>query len=157
MIPMIFLRQLQVLAANSGGDPSATVIVVDGFQNASALPPKSSIASIRINPDFFAPEYQTPNWRGGRVEITTKPGVDRFHGALFYTNSNGIFKRDQSFLNHPDPAGKERYGFELSGPLLPKKVDFALALEKRDIDEFNVRQCHNPRREWDNRPRSIRR
>ena len=136
--PDDFLRQLQVLAANSGGDPSATVIVVDGFQNASALPPKSSIASIRINPDFFAPEYQTPNWRGGRVEITTKPGVDRFHGALFYTNSNGIFNATNPFSTTPTPAGKERYGFELSGPILPKKVDFALALEKRDIDEFNV-------------------
>jgi len=36
------------------------------------------------------------------------------------------------------PAGKRRYGFELSGPVFPGKVDFALALEKRDIDEFNV-------------------
>ena len=48
--PDDFLRELQVLA---GGDPASTVIVVDGFQNASALPPKSSIASIRINPDIF--------------------------------------------------------------------------------------------------------
>lgn len=136
--PDDFLRQLQVLAASSGGDPSAVVIVVDGFQNASALPPKSSIASIRINPDFFAPEYQTPNWHGGRVEITTKPGADKFHGALFYTNSNGTFNATNPFSTTPTPAGKQRYGFELSGPVLPKKVDFALALEKRDIDEFNV-------------------
>jgi hypothetical protein len=136
--PDDFLRQLQVLAANSGGDPSAVVIVVDGFQNASALPPKSSIASIRINPDFFAPEYQTPNWHGGRVEITTKPGADKIHGALFYTNSNDTFNATNPFSTTPTPAGKQRYGFELSGPLLPKKVDFALALEKRNIDEFNV-------------------
>lgn len=36
------------------------------------------------------------------------------------------------------PAGKRRYGFELSGVLLPEKADYSLALEKRDIDEFNV-------------------
>jgi hypothetical protein len=136
--PDDFLRELQVLAASGGGDPSAVVVVVDGFQNASALPPKSSIASIRINPDFFAPEYQTPNWHGGRVEITTKPGADKFHGALFYTNGNGIFNATNPFSTTPTPAGKQRYGFELSGPILPKKVDFALALEKRDIDEFNI-------------------
>jgi hypothetical protein len=136
--PDDFLRELQVLAATSGGDPSATVIVVDGFQNASALPPKSSIVSIRVNPDFFAPEYQTPNWHGGRVEITTKPGADKFHGALFYTNSNGTFNATNPFSTTPTPAGKERYGFELNGPVLPKKIDFTLSLEKRDIDEFNV-------------------
>lgn len=136
--PDDFLRQLQVLAANSGGDPSATVIVVDGFQSPSALPPKNSIASIRINPDFFAPEYQTPLWHGGRIEITTKPGADRFHGALFYTGSNGVFNATDPFSTTATPAGKQRYGFELSGPVVSKKIDFSLALEKRDIDEFNV-------------------
>jgi hypothetical protein len=136
--PDDLLRELQVLAASSGGDPSATAIVVDGFQNASALPPKGSIASIRINPDFFAPEYQAPNWHGGRVEITTKPGADKFHGALLYTNSNGTFNATNPFSTTPIPAGKQRYCFELSGPVLPKKIDFALAFEKRDIDEFNV-------------------
>lgn len=135
--PDDFLRQLQVLAASSG-DPSATMIVVDGFQSPSALPPKNSIASIRINPDFFAPEYQTPLWRGGRVEITTKPGADRFHGALFYTGSNGVFNATNPFSTTATPAGKQRYGFELSGPIVSKKIDFLLALEKRDIDEFNV-------------------
>jgi hypothetical protein len=36
------------------------------------------------------------------------------------------------------PASKQRYGFELSGPVITKKSDFSLALEKRDINEFNV-------------------
>jgi hypothetical protein len=136
--PDDLLSELQMLASSSGGDPSATTIVVDGFQNASAMPPKSSIASIRINPDFFAPEYQTPAWHGGRVEITTKPGADKFHGALFLTNSNGIFNATDAFSTTATPAGKQRYGFELSGPIMPRKLDFALALEHRGIDEFNV-------------------
>lgn len=136
--PDDFLRQLQVLASSAGGDPNLATIVVDGFQNGSALPPKSSIAAIRINPDFFAPEYQSPNWHGGRIEITTKPGAGRFHGALFYTNSNGAFNATDPFSATATPAGKQRYGFELTGPVIPKKLDFALALERRDIDEFNV-------------------
>jgi len=55
--PDDFLRQLQVLASAAGGDPSAATITVDGFQNGSALPPKSSIAAIRVNPDLFSSEY----------------------------------------------------------------------------------------------------
>jgi len=136
--PDDLLRELQTLAASSGGNPSATVVVVDGFQSSSAMPPKSSIASIRINPDFFAPEYQTPNWNGGRIEVTTKPGADRFHGALFFTDSNGVLNATDPFSTTATPAGRRRYGFELTGPIVSKKLDFSLALERREIDEFNI-------------------
>jgi hypothetical protein len=56
--PDDFLRQLQVLAANGGGAVQSVILTVDGFRNASVLPPKSSIASIRVQiqpmpiPDF---------------------------------------------------------------------------------------------------------
>jgi hypothetical protein len=133
--PDDFLRELQVLA---GGDSGSVVIVVDGFQNTSALPPKNSIASIRINPDIFAPEYKSPLWQGGRIEINTKAGEEKFHGAVFFTDSDGIFNATDPFSTTATPASKQRYGFELSGPVVPKKIDFALALEKRNIDEFNV-------------------
>lgn len=136
--PDDLLRQIQVLAAAAGGDPTASVIQVDGFQNTSALPPKGSIASIRINPDLFSSEYSFPPFSGGLIEITTKPGADSFHGALFFTDSDGSFNATDPFSVTATPAGKRRYGFELSGPIMPKKSGFALALEKRDIDEFSV-------------------
>jgi hypothetical protein len=136
--PDDFLRQLQVLASEAGGDPTQAVILVDGFQNPSALPPKNSIASIRINPDLFSAKYTRPPFSGGVIEITTKPGADAFHGAAFFTDSNGIFNATDPFSLIATPAGRQRYGFELSGPILSKKSGFALALEKRDIDEFNV-------------------
>lgn len=127
--PGDLLQQLQMLAASAGGNPEATTIVVDGFQNASALPPKSSIASIRINPDVFSPEYQKPQWNGGRIEITTKTGADSFHGALFFTDSDGSFNATDPFSVTPTPAGKRRYGFELNGPAIRKKADMSLNLE----------------------------
>jgi hypothetical protein len=136
--PDDFLRELQVLAADVGGDPTQAIIMVDGFQNPSALPPKSSIASIRINPDLFSARYRRPPFSGGVIEITTKPGADAFHGAAFFTDSDGIFNATDPFSVIATPASKQRYGFELSGPILSKKSGFALALEKRDIDEFNV-------------------
>jgi hypothetical protein len=136
--PDDLLRELQVLAASAGGDPTTAILSVDGFQNTSALPPKSSIASIRVNPDLFSSEYQWPPFGGGLIEIFTKPGADTFHGALFFTDSNSRFNATDPFSITPTPAGKQRYGFELSGPLVPKKSGFSLALEKRNIDEFNV-------------------
>jgi Carboxypeptidase regulatory-like domain len=136
--PDDFLRELQSLAASGGGMPGLALVTVDGFQNTSALPPKGSIASIRINPDMFSAEYERAPYLGGRIEIFTKPGADPFHGALFLTDSDGSFNATDPFSVTATPAGKRRYGFELSGPVVPKKIDFSLALEKRDIDEFNV-------------------
>ena len=136
--PDDLLEQLQLLASAGSGASGAATIVVNGFQNGSAMPPKSSIASIRVNPDPIAPEYERENHGGGRIEITTKPGTDRLHGALYFTDSNSIFNATDPFSVTATPAGKQRYGFELGGPLIAKKSGFALALEKRDIDEFAV-------------------
>lgn len=136
--PDDFQRQLQVLAATSGGSPGSGTITVDGFQNGSALPPKSSIASIRVNPDMFSSEYEDPPYEGGRIEIVTKPGAKAFHGAVFYTDSEGSFNATDPFSVTATPASKRRYGFELNGPIASRNSNFTLALEKRDINEFNV-------------------
>jgi len=136
--PDDFLRELQVLTADAAGDPTQAIIMVDGFQSPSALPPKNSIASIRINPDLFSAKSKWPPFSGGVIEITTKPGADAFHGAAFFTDSDGVFNATDPFSLTGTPAGRRRYGFELSGPITSKKSGFALALEKRDIDEFNV-------------------
>jgi|GEM_PF-1105409 hypothetical protein len=136
--PDDLIQQLQIMGSSGGGAPESTTFVVDGFQNASAMPPKNSIASIRVNPDPYSPEYEGPTFQGGRVEITTKPGADKVHGALFFTDSDGMFNATDPFSLTATPASKQRYGFELSGPITSKKSDFSLALEKRDINEFNV-------------------
>jgi Carboxypeptidase regulatory-like domain len=136
--PDDFKRQLQVLAASSGGAPGQAIITVDGFQNGSTLPPKSSIASIRVNPDMFSAEYDRPPYAGGRVEIFTKPGRDSMHGALFFTDSESGVNATDPFALSATPAGKRRYGFELGGPIRKQKSDYFMALERRDIHEFNV-------------------
>ena len=59
--PDDLLRELQTMAAGGGGAPGGAIISVDGFQNGSPLPPKGSIAEIRINPDPFSAQYATSN------------------------------------------------------------------------------------------------
>ena len=136
--PDEFLRELQAVAAGGGGPSGNATITVDGFQNGSTLPPKSSIASIRVNPDLFSSEYQNPPWLGARIEIETKPGAGPWHGALFFADSASPFNATDPLSVAATPASRRRYGFELGGPITQKKSDIFFAMEKRDIDEFNV-------------------
>ena len=136
--PDEFARQLQVLAAAAGGAPGQAIIAVDGFQNGGRIPPKSAIAFIRVNPDLFAAEYERPPYEGGRVEIFTRPGQARLHGAFFTTQSGAFLNAKDPFALSRAAIGKQRYGFELSGPIRRNKADFAVALEDRQIDQFAV-------------------
>lgn len=134
--PDDLLRELQAMAGT--GSAGGAVITVDGFQNGSSLPPKASIAEIRINPDPFSSEYQRAPWIAPNIEVTTKPGAKAFHGALFFVESDSAFNATDPLSVTSTPAGKQRYGFEFGGPVIGRNTDFVLALEKRDIHEFNV-------------------
>jgi hypothetical protein len=136
--PDDLLRELQQLAAAAGGNPTNATIAVDGFQGSSALPPKSSIAYIRVNPDQFSAEYREPPFEGGRIEIYTKPGQKAYHGALFATNGSPWENARDPFSTSSAPIGKQRYGFELTGPVRKTGSDFALTLEHRSIDNYAV-------------------
>ncbi|ADW70723.1 TonB-dependent receptor [Granulicella tundricola] len=131
-------RQLQQLAASGGGPPSGTVLSVDGFQDDSPLPPKSSIARIEVNPDLFSAENRQPPFEGGHIEIYTKPGAKNYHGTLFTTNSSSWMNAHNPFSDAPAAIGKQRYGFTLNGPVRKEGSNFSLALEHRSIDEFSV-------------------
>ncbi|MGA7155858.1 MAG: carboxypeptidase-like regulatory domain-containing protein [Acidobacteriaceae bacterium] len=131
-------RELQQLAAAAGGNPANATIAVDGFQGSSALPPKSSIAYIEVNPDQFSAQYREPPFSGGRVEVYTKPGQKTYHGAVFATNGSSWMNARDPFSVSSAPLGKQRYGFELTGPIRRKGSDFSLALEHRSIDNYAV-------------------
>ena len=136
--PDDLLRELQQLGAASGGNPSNTTIAVNGFQGSSKLPPKSSIAYIKVNPDLFSAEYREPPFGGGRVEVYTKPGQTAFHGALFATNGSPWENARDPFSTSKASIGKQRYGFEFNGPIRKQGSDFAVTLEHRSIDNFGV-------------------
>ncbi len=140
--PDDLLRELQQLAALSGGNPANTTIAVDGFQGSSAVPPKASIAYIKINPDQFSAEYREPPFDGGRVEVYTKPGQKAFHGALFTTQGEPFENARDPFSTSKAAIGKQRYGFELTGPVRKAGSDFSLTLEHRSIDNFAVVDAH---------------
>ena len=138
--PDDLLRELQQMSATAGGMPSNATIKVDGFEggDSSTLPPKDSIAYIKVNPDLFSSEYRQPPFGGGEIEVYTKPGQPTFHGSLFATNSSPWMNARDPFSTSKAALGKQRYGFSLSGPLRKKGADFTLNLEHRSIDNFAV-------------------
>jgi hypothetical protein len=140
--PDDLLRELQQMAAAAGGAPGNASISLDGFvgegDGNTTLPPKSSIAYIKVNPDLFSAEYRNPPFGGGRIEIYTKPGLSAFHGALFATNGSPWMNARDPFSTNKASIGKQRYGFELTGPIFKKGSDFTVTLEHRSIDNFAV-------------------
>ena len=142
--PDDLLRELQQLSAAAGGSSANTTIKVDGFQDSSALPPKSSIAYIKVNPDQFSAEYREPPFEGGSVEVYTKPGAKAYHGALFLTNGSSFENARDPFATSKAALGKQRYGFELTGPVRKSGSDFALTLEHRSIDNDAVVDAYLP-------------
>ncbi len=137
--PDDLLQQLQLLASTGGGASGAATVVVNGFQNGSAMPPKSSIASIRVNPDSRCAGVRTRQFRR-RPDRNYDQARHRApaRSTVFLQTATAPSMPTDPFSVPATPAGKRRYGFELGGPLIAKKSGFALALEKRDIDEFDV-------------------
>lgn len=127
--------RLQLLASSSGSAPGQAAVTVDGFLNEGRLPPKSSIREVRINPDLFSAEYDKAPYQGGRIEIYTKPGATAFQGSAFYNGNNGVFNARNAFAASKPPSSTRRYGFQLGGPIVPKRIGFLIDLEGRNINE----------------------
>jgi len=87
MNPDDLKRELQQLAAVGGGSPSNTTISVDGFQGSSALPPKSSIAYIEVNPDQFSAQFREPRSMEQGLRLY-EAGAEDLSRALFATNGS---------------------------------------------------------------------
>jgi hypothetical protein len=133
--PNQLAEQLQLLAASAGGAPGQAVVTVDGFLAGGKLPPKSAIREVRINPNLFSAEYDTPPFRGGRIEVTTRPGASAWHGAgFFHFNSTALNARD-AFAPARAQVQTRRYGWQLGGPVVKKRAGFFLDFERREIDE----------------------
>ncbi|HZS48455.1 MAG TPA: carboxypeptidase-like regulatory domain-containing protein, partial [Blastocatellia bacterium] len=95
--PDEFANRLQLMAAMGGGMPGGATVTVDGFIVHGRLPSKGSIREIRINPDLYSAEYDKPPYKGGRIEIFTKPGAESFHGSGFLNFNDSALNARNAF------------------------------------------------------------
>jgi hypothetical protein len=126
---------LQLLATSTGSAPGQATVTVDGLLHEGRLPPKSAIREVRINANIFSAEYDKPPYRGGRIDIYTKPGASALHGSGFFNFNNSALNAREVFAPTRAPVTTRRYGLQVGGPIAPKRSGFLLDFEARDIDE----------------------
>jgi hypothetical protein len=100
-------------AINQLAGPGAQMRV-NGFRGGK-LPPKSQIREIRFRMNPYAAENHDAGF--GFVDITTKPGINSWHGSF-----NGGFRDEslsgrQAFAKVRGPEQQRRFGLAMDGPL----------------------------------------
>ncbi|HSK73564.1 MAG TPA: carboxypeptidase regulatory-like domain-containing protein [Pyrinomonadaceae bacterium] len=122
---------LQALAGASAG-PTGGQIYIDGFTG-GRIPPREAIREIRINQNPFSAEYDRLGF--GRIEILTRPGMDKWRGSAFFNFNDDIFNARNPFADNRADRQTKFYGGNVSGPIVKGKSSFFLDVSNRQIDE----------------------
>lgn len=131
--PEDLAADLMALAGPSAG-PNGGAIFVDGFSGGN-LPSKDAIREIRINQNPFAPENDRVGF--GTIEVFTKPGSEKFKGALYYNFADASLNSRNPYAGRKAPFRLHEYGGNFGGPL-GKKASFFVDVRRDDIDNGAV-------------------
>ena len=130
---------LTALAGPGGGGATGgqggAQILVDGFSG-GRLPPREAIFQIRVNQNPFTAEFSNPGF--GRIEIVTKPGNDRWRGNVQFNMRNSALDARNAFALIKPAVRQERYGFNIGGPIIAKKMSFFANYEDRTLTGGNT-------------------
>ena len=100
-------------AINQLAGPGAQMRV-NGFRGGK-LPPKSQIREIRFRMNPYAAENHDAGF--GFVDITTKPGVNDWHGSFNFGFRDESLNGRQAFAPFRGPEQQKRFGLAMDGPL----------------------------------------
>jgi hypothetical protein len=118
-------EELQRLLEEIAG-PGAT-IRVDGFSG-GRLPTRDQIARIVVRRDAFSAEFHDVG--RGRVEIATRPGVDRWRGnAGLNVRPSGLSARNAAAAAGTKSGTMVRMNAFAAGPLVRNRVSFSASVE----------------------------
>src|SRR6185503_5428476 len=109
-------------AINQLAGPGAQ-IRVNGFRGGK-LPPKSQIREIRFRLNPYAAENHDAGF--GLVDITTKPGVNSWHGSFNFGFRDEAMNGRQAFARFRGPEQQRRFGLSLDGPLWKNRTSLFL-------------------------------
>lgn len=106
--------------------PGAT-IRVDGFSG-GRLPTRDQISRIIVRRDAFSAEFHDVG--RGRVEIATRPGVDRWRGnAGLNLRPSGLSARNAAAAQGSKAGSMVRMNAFAAGPLVRNRVSFSASVE----------------------------
>ena len=136
--------ELQELAGPAAG-PNGGEIYIAGFSGGQ-LPPKEAILEVRVNQNPFSAQYERLGY--GRIDITTKPGYQKFHGHLFSFGNDSAFNSRNPFLRDQPGYHSQMYAGSVGGPL-GKKVSFFFDMFHRSNDSTSVVNAVAPNLNYD--------
>ncbi|NOT63724.1 MAG: hypothetical protein HOP19_26215 [Acidobacteria bacterium] len=126
-------EDMQTFLQGLAGGQNAQVYV-DGFTG-GRLPPREAIMQIRVNQNPFTAEFSQPGM--GRVEIVTKPGRDQWRGSVGFNFRNSAVDARNAFAVTKPDLNQNRFQFNLSGPIIAKKMSFFANAERRTLEGSN--------------------
>jgi hypothetical protein len=129
--PDALASAVQAMAGPSAG-PNGGQIFVDGFTG-GRMPPKESIREVRVNQNPFNAENSGIGF--GRVDILTKPGMDKLRGSTFFNFGDESLNSRNPFAPTRAPFQIRYYGGSLSGPVIAKKASFFVDFSQRVTDD----------------------
>ena len=106
------------------------------FNNVVLNPPPEAIQEFNIDKTNYSAEFGGKS--AGTVNVLTRSGTNRFHGALYEFLRNDMFdaKNFFAFANQPAPPFQEnQFGGSLGGPVVHDKTFFFL-----DYDGVQIRK-----------------
>ncbi len=125
--------ELQQLAGPSAG-PNGGEIYIDGFSGGD-LPPKEAILEVRVNQNPFSAQYERLGY--GRIDITTKPGYQKFHGDFFTFGNDSAFNSRNPFVTSTPGYHSQMFAGSVGGPI-SKRASFFFHMFRRSTDDTSI-------------------
>ncbi|HKT11157.1 MAG TPA: carboxypeptidase regulatory-like domain-containing protein, partial [Terriglobia bacterium] len=125
--------ELQELAGPAAG-PNGGQIYIDGFSGGQ-LPPKEAILEVRVNQNPFSAAYERLGY--GRIDITTKPGFQKYHGSIFSFGNDSAFNSRNPFVTDQPGYHSQMFSGDFGGPI-SKKASFFFDMFHRSTDSTSI-------------------
>jgi Carboxypeptidase regulatory-like domain len=125
--------ELQQLAGPAAG-PNGGEIYIDGFSGGE-LPPKEAILEVRVNQNPFSAQYERLGY--GRIDITTKPGYQKYHGDFFTFGNDSAFNSRNPFVTSTPGYHSQMLAGSFGGPI-SKKASFFFHMFRRSTDSTSI-------------------
>ena len=125
-----------------GGFSGQSLFYYDGMgQNVpennvnSLVPTQDAVQEFRVSTNNISPEFG--GFGGGVIQISSKVGTNRFHGAAYEYFRNTVLNANDWFSNHEglgkSPLHQNQFGANLGGPLVKNKAFFFFSFERETL------------------------
>jgi hypothetical protein len=125
-----------------GGFSGQSIFFIDGVMSNipennvnSLVPTQDSVQEFRVSTNNVTAEFG--GFAGGVVQISTKQGTNKFHGAAYEYFRNTVLDANDYFSNRAglprSPLHQNQFGGNVGGPLIKDKLFFFFSFERETL------------------------